>query len=192
MIGYHSDTMTVVSIVSSPRKGGFGDRIASAMEEGVGSAGKEVERFNLNELKVIRQCQNCEACKNNGGVCVIKDDIAPVIDAIRDADGIILDTSIQFNEMNGLFKVVFDRLYCFLDMNATTIMDKGKKVAVIVTASADADSAERVSKNLEDVMCQHFFCEAVGRIAYCTWMMPKEMPIDDAVLDEARSIGARF
>ena len=184
--------MAVVSIVSSPRKGGFGDRIASAMEDGVRSAGKDVERFNLNDLRVVRQCQNCEACKHNGGTCVIKDDISPIVDAIRGADGMILDTSIQFNEMNGLFKTVFDRLYCFLDMNATTIMEKGKKVAVIVTASADVDSAERVSKNLEDVMSQHFFCEPVGRIAFCTWMMPKDMPVDQSVLDEARSIGSRF
>lgn len=51
--------MAVVSIVSSPRKGGFGDRIASAMEDGIRSAGKDVERFNLNDLKVVRQCQNC-------------------------------------------------------------------------------------------------------------------------------------
>lgn len=184
--------MTVVSIVSSPRKGGFGDRIAAEIEEGARSAGKDVVRFDLNDLRLIRQCQNCEACKHNGGACVLKDDIAPVIDAIRDAEGIILDTSIQFNEMNGLFKTVFDRLYCFLDMNATTIMEKGKKVAVVVTASADADSAERVSKNLENVMVQHFFCESVGRIAYCTWMMPKDMPVDQSVLDEARAIGARF
>ena len=119
--------MTVVSIVSSPRKGGFGDRIAAEIEEGARSAGKDVVRFDLNDLRSIRQYQNCEACKHNGGVCVLKDDIAPVIDAIRDAEGIILDTSIQFNEMNGLFKTVFDRLYCFLDMNATTIMEKGKK-----------------------------------------------------------------
>ncbi len=62
--------MAVVSIVSSPRKGGFGDRIASAMEDGVRSAGKDVERFNLNDLRVVRQCQNCEACKHNGGTCV--------------------------------------------------------------------------------------------------------------------------
>ena len=184
--------MTVVSIVSSPREGGFGDRIAAEIEEGARSAGKDVVRFDLNDLRSIRQCQNCEACKHNGGACVLKDDIAPVIDAIRDAEGIILDTSIQFNEMNGLFKTVFDRLYCFLDMNATTIMEKGKKVAVVVTASADADSAERVSKNLENVMVQHFFCEPVGRIAYCTWMMPKDMPVDQSVLDEARAIGARF
>ena len=184
--------MTVVSIVSSPRKGGFGDRIAAEIEEGARSAGKDVVRFDLNDLRSIRQCQNCESCKHNGGACVLKDDIAPVIDAIRDAEGIVLDTSIQFNEMNGLFKTVFDRLYCFLDMNATTIMEKGKKVAVVVTASADADSAERVSKSIEKVMSEYFFFEPVGRMTYLTWMMPKESPIDEDVLRQAYEIGTRL
>ena len=191
-IRYHSDTMVVISIVSSPRKGGFGDRIARRIEEGAESVGKEVVRFDLNDMRDIRQCQNCEACKSNGGICVIKDDIAPVIDAIRDAEGMILTTSIQFNEMNGLFKMVHDRLYCFLDMNATTIMPKGKKLATVVTASADQGSADRVSAALEKVMHEHFFCEPVGRMAYCTWMMPKDSPIDESVMDEAYGIGCRF
>ncbi len=184
--------MVVVSIVSSPRRGGFGDRIAGSIEDGIRSTGKDVVRFNLNDMKSIRQCQNCEACKNNGGRCVLKDDIAPVIDAIRDAEGIVFTTSIQFNEMNGLFKTVFDRLYCFLDINASTIMPKGKKLATVVTASADQSSAERVSVALEKVMAEHFFCEPVGRMAYTTWMMPLDMPMDQAVLDEAHEIGTRF
>ena len=184
--------MTVVSIVSSPRRGGYGDRLAAKVEEGIRSVGRDVVRFDLNAMREIRQCQNCEACKSDGGMCVLRDDIAPVIDAVRDAEGIVMTTSIQFNDMNGLFKTVFDRLYCFLDMNATTIMPKGKRLAVIVTASADQGSAERVSADIERVMSQHFFCEPVGRMAYCTWMMPLDMPIDDAVLDEALAIGTRF
>lgn len=181
--------MTIVSLVSSPRRGGFGDRIVGRIEEGAESAGAKVVRFDLNSMVAVRQCQNCEACKRNGGTCILKDDIAPVIDAIRAADGLIMATSIQFNDMNGLFKMVFDRLYCFLDMNATTIMPKGKKLAVLVTASADEVSAERVSADIERVMSQHFFCEPVGRIAYCTWMMPKDSPIDDSVMERAYGIG---
>ena len=180
--------MAVVSIVSSPRKGGFGDRIASAMEDGIRSAGKDVERFNLNDLKVVRQCQNCEACKNNGGTCVIKDDISPIIDAVRDAEAVILCTNISFNEMNGLFKLFHDRMYVFLDMNATTILPKGKKLATVVTAGLDDMSADRVSKSIEKVMAEHFFFEPVGRMTYLTW----ESPMDEGVLKEAFDIGTRL
>lgn len=183
--------MTVLSIVSSPRKGGFGDQLASQAEEGARTAGKEVERCNLNEFRVFRQCQNCEGCKDTG-VCVLKDDISPVMEKIRDAEGLIFVTSINFNDTNGMFKILLDRFYCFLDRNSTTIMPKGKKVAVIVTTGADPDSANRVATDLTNIMTQHFFCESVGKMVYNTWMMPKEIPIDESALDEARALGEKF
>lgn len=179
----------IVSIIASPRRDGFGTMLAHAIGESAEAAGAEVKEYRLNDMRSYRQCQNCSACKENGGTCVLKDDISPIIDDIRDADGIVFSTSINFNDMDGLFKMVLDRLYCFLDANATTIMPKGKKIAIVVTAGADDAGANRVATDLEKVMTQHFFCESVGRIAYCTWMMPAGMPIDDDVLSRAREIG---
>ncbi len=187
----HVPGTMIVSIVASPRREGYGTTLTSAIVEVARSNGKEVREFFLNDMSSFRQCQNCEACKSSG-ICVLDDDISPIIDAIRDADGLILCTSINFNDSNGLFKILLDRFYCFLDANATTIMPKGKKVAVIVTAGADQGSADRVALDLEKVMSQHFFCEPVGRIGYCTWMMPVGMPIDDDVMEEARRIGGAF
>ena len=184
--------MTVVSIVASPRRGGAGDTIAAQVEAGARSAGRDVVRFNLNDMKSFRQCQNCEACKNNGGTCVLKDDVSPIIDAVREAEGVVLCTNISFNEMNGLFKLFHDRMYVFLDMNATTILPKGKKLVTVVTAGLDDTSAERVSKSIEKVMSEHFFFEPVGRMTYLTWMMPKESPIDEGVLKQAYEIGTRL
>lgn len=184
--------MTVVSIVSSPRKGGFGDRIAAKVEEGARAAGKDVVRFNLNDMRSIRQCQNCEACKNNGGRCIINDDITPIVEAVRDCEGLIISTNIAFNEMNGLFKMVHDRFYCFLDMNASTTLPKGKKLATIVTAGMDDTRAEAVSKEIEKVMHEHFFFEPVGRLTCLTWMMPADSPIDDDLLQEAFDVGSCF
>ena len=162
------------------------------MEAGARSAGRDVVRFDLNDMKSFRQCQNCEACKNNGGTCVLKDDISPIIDAVREAEGVVLCTNISFNEMNGLFKLFHDRMYVFLDMNATTILPKGKKLVTVVTAGLDDTSAERVSKSIEKVMSEHFFFEPVGRMTYLTWMMPKESPIDEGVLKQAYEIGTRL
>lgn len=184
--------MTVVVLVSSPRSGGFGDRMAQSVADGIASAGKEAKVHHLNDMVSFRQCQNCGACKENGGKCIIDDDIAPMIDDIRDCEGMVFVTSIAFNEVNGLFKMVQDRMYCFLDMNACTIMPKGKRVAVIVTAGADETSADRVARGLEKVMVEHFFCESVGRLAYTTWMMPAESPIDKEILEQLAEIGKRF
>ncbi len=184
-------TNMIVSIVASPRPDGFGATLTSHMVEEARSAGKDVKEYRLNELQSFRQCQNCEACKTSGS-CILDDDFSQIIDDIRDAEGMILCTSINFNDSNGLFKMLLDRFYCFLDINASTIMPKGKKVAIIVTASADQTSADRVALDLEKVMSQHFFCEPIGRIGYCTWMMPIGVPIDDDVIEQAKEIGRRF
>ncbi|MGN0099227.1 MAG: flavodoxin family protein [Candidatus Methanomethylophilaceae archaeon] len=183
--------MTVVAIISSPRRDGSGDMIANRICEGVRSVGKEVRIFHLNDMVSFRQCQNCEVCKR-GGRCILKDDLSPIIDAVRDAEGLIISSSIEFNEVNGLFKMFLDRFYCFLDMNASTILPKGKSLATVITAGLDSDSAERVSKNLERVFAEHFFFEPVGRIAYTNWMMPAGMPVDEDVMREAEEIGRRF
>ncbi len=83
-------------------------------------------------MSTVHQCQNCQPCRGNGGGCILKDNIAP---AIYDADG--------------MFKMALDRCYCFLDMNSSTILPKGKKVAVIVTARADQDRADGIAEEPE-------------------------------------------
>ena len=181
----------IVSIVASPRKDGFGATIAKEVADAAIASGSEVTEYRLNDMESYRQCQNCEACKKTGR-CILKDDISPIIDSIRDADGMILCTSINFNDADGLFKMVLDRFYCFLDANASTILPKGKRVAIIVTAGADDSSAERVAKGLEAIMTQHFFCESAGILPYCTWFMPVGMPVDENVLSKAREMGSRL
>ncbi len=183
--------MAVVAVVSSPRRDGSGDMIANRICDGIRANGKDVIMFHLNDMVSFRQCQNCEACKR-GGRCVLDDDISPIIESIRDAEGLVIASSIEFNEVNGLFKMLLDRFYCFLDMNASTILPKGKKLATVITAGLDSDSAERVSKNLEKVFSEHFFFEPVGRIAYTNWMMPAGMPVDEDVMSEAEGIGRSF
>lgn len=184
--------MSIVAIVSSPRKNGFGNHIADEMVAGARSAGKDVSVYRLNELSPFRQCQGCEACKGSDGDCILDDDITTILDEVRDSEGLMLITSINFNEVNGLFKMFEDRFYRFLDINASTILPKGKKLAVAVTAGLDDSSAERVSRGLEKVMAEHFFFEPVGRLAYTTWMMPLDAPVDPDLLKEAREIGSRF
>ena len=184
--------MTIVVLISSPRKGGFGERIALRVAEGAESAGNDVDVIHLNNLVRIRQCQNCGSCKMNGSKCVIDDDAVAVLDAIERADGIVISTSINFNSANGLFKIVLDRMYRFMDANACSTLPKGKKVAIIVTAGADSASAAKEADGLERIMTQHFYCESLGTIAYNTWMMDKDMPVDDDVMERAFGIGTRF
>ena len=182
----------MVVVISSPRSDGFGESIAARIVAGAESIGRDVKVYRLNRMRSFRPCQNCEACKKNGGECVLKDDLAPLMQDVYDAEAIVHVASIRFNDTDGMFKIYLDRFYRFLDISASTILPKGKKVATVVTASADQAAAEMVSVELEKIMEQHFFCIPMGRIAYCTWMMPPGMFADESVLEEAEEIGKRL
>lgn len=184
--------MSIIVVVSSPREGGFGRRIAEKVAEGITEAGKEAKIVLLNDLGPVKQCQNCEACKKNGCHCVIKDGITPLLEEIRGCEGIVHVTSINFNHVNGLFKTYFDRYFCFLDENSTSVFPQGKKVATIVTAGADDTAAEKEAAEYQKIMVQHFQCEPVDTLIYTSWFLPAGEFADDSVLDRAFELGKKF
>ena len=184
--------MSIIVVVSSPRENGFGRRIAEKVAEGIADAGKKARTVFLNDLGPVRQCQNCGACKKNGCHCVIKDGITPLLEEIRGAEGIVHVTSINFNHVNGLFKTYFDRYFCFLDENSTSVFPQGKKVATIVTAGADDTAAEKEAAEYQKIMVQHFLCESVGTLTYTSWFLPAGEFADDSVLERAFDLGCQF
>ncbi len=62
----------------------------------------------------------------------------------------------------------------------------------IVTCGLDKDTADNVSKRLENTIEQHFFFEPVGRIVCCTFFDHDKAKNDDALLENARTIGHNF
>ncbi|MBQ7701218.1 MAG: flavodoxin family protein, partial [Candidatus Methanomethylophilaceae archaeon] len=80
----------IVAIVSSPRKNANTDFLVNTAANAAKENGNDVEIFYLNTMTNKKGCQGCDACKKNGGSCITKDDLTPVLDAIRDADGVIL------------------------------------------------------------------------------------------------------
>jgi multimeric flavodoxin WrbA len=183
--------MSIVIVVSSPREGGFGRRIAEKVAEGIAQAGKKAKIVLLNDLGPVKQCQNCEACKKNGCHCVIKDGITPLLEEIRESEGIVHVNSINFNHVSGLFKTYFDRYFCFLDENSSSTFPTGKKVATIVTAGADDTAAEKEAEEYQKIMAQHFLCEPVGTLTYTSWFLPAGEFADDSVLDRALELGSK-
>lgn len=85
----------IVVINGSPRRDGNTVRMTSAVVSGIRSLLPEVEilEFNLYDLNYTG-CRNCFSCKvrnsSNYGKCVIKDDLASVLDRICKADGRIV------------------------------------------------------------------------------------------------------
>lgn len=181
----------IIAVNAGTRSGGSGETIMNAVAEGAREAGKDVKTYNLNELGPLRECQNCQACRRTGK-CVLADPIADIMGELRDAEGLIQSTPISFNVENGLYRIFQNRFYCFLDMNFSTDLPKGKKLVTIVTCGLDKDAAENVSKRLERTIQQHFFFEPIGRIVHNTYLNPASARDDEDVLENARAVGRKF
>lgn len=98
----------VLAIVSSPRKGGNSETIVERFVTGAKEAGHTVETVFLREKK-IAPCLACEACLQNGGTCVQKDDMAEILEQIIAADVIVLSTPVYYYSISAQLKMMIDR-----------------------------------------------------------------------------------
>ncbi len=98
----------ILAVVSSPRKGGNSETLVEQFVKGAKESGNEVETLFLRDKK-IAPCIACEACLNNGGSCVQKDDMAEVLQKIIAADVIVLSTPVYYYSVSAQLKVMIDR-----------------------------------------------------------------------------------
>ena len=180
----------IVAIISSPRKNGNTDFLVNTAAKAAEENGNEVQTFYLNKLANKKGCQGCNACKMNGGSCVTKDDLTPILDAIRDADGIILSSPVYFGEACGQYRMLEDRLYGFLKADFSISFNPGKKVAVITAAgSAGADA---LADKIEGVMKGYFKCEPVGKLAVVTKNEKDFSEKNADLIAQAKALGSKF
>jgi multimeric flavodoxin WrbA len=104
-------TVKVVAFHGSPRIGGNTDILLREAVRSAADAGHETQVFRLSTMD-IRPCQNCGGCEETG-VCVLKDDMDEVYDAIRGADRIILTSPIFFFALSAQTKKMIDRCQAF-------------------------------------------------------------------------------
>ena len=82
-------TKKVLILSSSYRKGGNSDTLCDQFAKGAAEAGNEVEKIFVND-KNIAYCKGCGVC-NTTHKCVIKDDMAEILDKMVSADVIVMD-----------------------------------------------------------------------------------------------------
>ena len=85
---------TIVAINASPPTEWNTGTLVREAAKGAEAEGAEIKIFNLYKLEKLTGCISCFGCKlaPNEGKCICKDGLAPVLDAIRSADGLIVGT----------------------------------------------------------------------------------------------------
>ena len=102
----------VVAINASPRKGWNTDTLVSEAARGAEEAGATVQKFDLYKLERFTGCISCFGCKRekNKGRCICKDALTPVLDAIREADALVIGSPNYLSELSASFRALYERL----------------------------------------------------------------------------------
>lgn len=125
----------VLIISSSPRAGGNSETLCGRLLAGCQEAGHEVQLIRLRDLH-YGFCRACYACRKLGA-CVIQDDLLAVMDAMAQADVIVLATPVYFYSMSGQLKTLIDRcLSCGKRL-------ENKEFVFIATAADGKEEMER-------------------------------------------------
>jgi multimeric flavodoxin WrbA len=113
----------IVIVNAGPRKGWNTDTLLAEAAKGAEAAGASVERFDLFRLERYTGCISCFGCKKeaNKGRCICRDGLTPVLDAIRESDGLIIGSPNYLSQMTASFRALYERLiFQSLTYNAET------------------------------------------------------------------------
>lgn len=102
----------IVAINASPRVNMNTGTLIREAAEGAKSEGAETRVFDLYRLDKVHGCMSCFACKlkPNEGKCVFRDGLAPVLESIREADGLIIGTPNYLGDASAGFRALYERL----------------------------------------------------------------------------------
>ncbi|WP_147822190.1 flavodoxin family protein [Salidesulfovibrio onnuriiensis] len=148
--------MNVVTILGSPRKKGNSSSIARAFTETAQELGAQTRTYHLNSLD-FRGCQGCYACKTKQETCILKDDLTEVLQAIHEADVVVMASPVYYWDVSGQFKSFVDRTYSFLRPDFFNRPDPcrlpaGKKGLLVLTQGAEAKEHQDVPQKYEHFM----------------------------------------
>ncbi|HNR36185.1 MAG TPA: flavodoxin family protein [Candidatus Hydrogenedentes bacterium] len=136
--------MKIVAVLGSPRSNGNSAAIAGRFLETAAKHGAEIRSFILNDL-TYRGCQACMACKKTSETCILQDDLSGVLQAVREADVVVLASPVYYGDVTGQMKLFIDRTYCFLTPDFHSNPKRSRlapgKIAVFVQTQGLADDS---------------------------------------------------
>lgn len=122
-----------VLVISTSLRGGSNSEIlAKECVRGAKDAGNDVTYISLKEIKY---CIGCLSCQSTGR-CVLTDDVAAIMEQVKEAEVIVYATPIYYYEMSGQMKTLLDRLNPLYSADY-----KFRDIYMIATAAEDAESA---------------------------------------------------
>jgi multimeric flavodoxin WrbA len=177
----------VLILKASPRQWGNSAALADQVAEGARSAGAEVESISLH-VQDIRPCDACDLCRENGGECVIDDDMQPLYPKLRAADAIVIATPVYWFTLSAQAKLFIDRWYALLGEKPNPL--RGKQFALLLTYGDDDLETSGGIHALHTF--EHLVRYLHGEMAGCVHASasdPGDVQKQPALMEEAYNLG---
>lgn len=131
----------IIAVNAGPRKGWNTDTLINEAIKGAEEAGAEVEKFDLFRLERYTGCISCFGCKKEKfkGTCICRDGLKPVLDAIHEADGLIIGSPNYLGELTASFRALYERLvFPNLTYNKENYCCNEHKIPVLLIMTSNA------------------------------------------------------
>jgi multimeric flavodoxin WrbA len=171
----------IVVLSGSPRKHGNTERLARAFVEGAKSAGKSVTAFRVADMH-IGGCLGCEHCFKEPGVCVQKDDMQAITEALGKADALVLASPVYYFGICAQLKLAIDRFFALYKEGMPVT-----RAVLLLTCGADTDAAA-ASIAMFRQMAEHLHWQEAGIIVAPHLHNPGEID-NRPELEQAKRLG---
>jgi len=130
----------VLIISSSLRHNSNSELLAKQVFKGSNDVGNKTEFVSLKD-KDIRFCKGCLACQKTYK-CVIKDDVAEILNKVKEADVLVFATPIYYYGLSGQLKTLLDRLNPLYSQEY-----KFKDIYLLTTSAEDSEEVYEKAVN---------------------------------------------
>lgn len=139
--------MKIIALNGSPRRNGNTATLLHKALEGAAAAGAETECVDLYTLN-YKGCISCFSCKRKDkkhGVCAVKDDLAPVLEKVKQADAVLFGSPIYFMNLTSGLQAFLERFFfsqSIYSREVPSVLGKKMPSAFVYTMNVTKEHAE--------------------------------------------------
>jgi multimeric flavodoxin WrbA len=179
--------MKIVVVLGSPRPQGNSSTLTRSFLKAAGERGAEITEYFLNQMN-FKGCQGCGGCKTKSQTCILEDDLTPVLQAVRDADLLLLASPVYFGDLSGQLKCFFDRTYSCINPDFSMRMPPGKTAVIVLTqANPDPDNFNDIFPRYERWL-KIYGCDPIRLLREVGVRDPGEVASQAPALDAAAAL----
>ena len=182
-----SSATKILGVVGSARRWGNSELMVRQVIRGVQTAGSSAQMIRLTSLR-LESCTGCMRCAIGGKPCPLNDDMAWLIEAVQDADALVLAAPTYFLGPAAVVKLVLDRLLMVSAPSDGNPLPLRPAVTIITAGLAGWRGMSLPFLNVLVAAFGFRPIESLNAIA----PGPGEVLLDEALMDQAFAAGERL